>query len=411
MPRSQPAQKRLTDTTMNQEPTSTRAERRHWLFSIFANRNYRIVLLVLVVMLELFAIGFIRTHSWDSLVLILVSAAASSPLLLALLLLAQRRFNLSTMLFVLALVCVFLAVIVLPIRRERNLRIAAHQFEKLGVQARAESYWYKPDLPSLPAKQSPAWLKRLALVSSDLIDSEIRQVAFTTQEQVLGSVDYLSRCRNLKEIFVVNSIPNSSLRMLTQHLRDLDIRAFGIQAGAGAVNGPDLSALDRGPLEKLSIIHQDALASLAEVELLNLKSLTIGNIVAIGNSQAWEQFLGSANMSNVTSLGLHNCQMGDDEASKLAELSSLESLSIYGDRSLAEMGFVAQLPNLESLVLSAVRINDHSLTQLANATQLKSLYLGVSRTRFSNEALQRLKQSLPDCEISVLSKGRIEILQ
>jgi hypothetical protein len=370
----------------------------------------RTTLLLFAVVLELVAYSYVRSHSWDQSVLVVTLLAAGSPLLIALLLLAQRRFRLSTVLLSLAFFCVFLALIIVPIRRERNLRFAAHRFEEIGVRVSSTTSLGRSTQVTVVDQRSPDWLQRIAFVSSKLQDSEIQQITFETNEQVLASIDDLNRCKNLREVFVMNPIANSTLQRLIEELRFLEIKSFG--AGTSSTGQSlDLSAFNDSSLEHLSLVHYNALPLIAELNLPNISSIFVGGFSAIGNAAEWKHCLSSATLARVKTLSFQNCKLGDIETAELQRLQNLVTLAIQMDKSLADLSFVSQLENLENLRLVDVGIDDESLKQLESATQLKTLYLGMQKSRFADDALNSLKQSLPNCEIRILIQSRLEILK
>ena len=395
---------------MNLETRPINPKPRHWLMSVLADRRGRVALLVFVVVLELAALSFVKSQTWNRTLLVVSLCCAGLPLMIAVLLLAQRRIKLSTMLIVFALICVFLSLVVIPIRRERNLRVAAQRFEKTGASARTNTYFTKSKLLLTVNQPSPDWLKNIAFVDSKLQDSEIQQVIFKSNEQVMNSLDILNRCKNLREVFVQVPISNSALTRLAEEVVALDIRSFGASASP-LVKQVDLSAFDDSSLEHLSIAHPNALSSIAEIELPNIDSMFIGGICAIGNTDQWEHCLDSTNLTRVSTLSLHDCILGNLEAAKLGRLDNLVTLGIQTDKQLSDMAFVAGLKNLKNLNLVGVGINDKSLGQLESANQLATLYLGVPKKRFTDKALNSLQRALPDCEIQIIANGRRETLE
>ena len=70
----------------------------------------------------------------------------------------------------------------------------------------------------------------------------------------------------------------------------------------------------------------------------------------------------------------------------------------------AALPALAKLKNLEILDLSDTRVTDEGVAALAGMKQLRKLVLGSSirtDTLLRKDTLSRLRESLPDCEITV----------
>jgi hypothetical protein len=103
-------------------------------------------------------------------------------------------------------------------------------------------------------------------------------------------------------------------------------------------------------------------------------------------------------MADLEQLNLRRGLVGDELLKGIGPLPirylSLEATRITDDG----LPHLAQLTNLQELVLPETAVTDEGLAHLERLTHIDSIMLG--QTRVTVRGIERLKQSLPNCSIS-----------
>jgi Leucine-rich repeat (LRR) protein len=129
-------------------------------------------------------------------------------------------------------------------------------------------------------------------------------------------------------------------------------------------------------------------------ELPRLDALTLRRAPQL-SEPAWK---GLGNLASLRSLDLGDAQIGDEAAEHLSAMSGLRKLNLSGTRiTNATVEAIRTLTDLIELDLSRTAVTEDARESLAELTELRRLNLKDTALGF--QAVEQLRQSLPDCVI------------
>ena len=203
-----------------------------------------------------------------------------------------------------------------------------------------------------------------------------------------GDVPILKRI-TADEVAQQGTIVESAIQTLRRTKRDVIVDVAGLPiSDAGIAQLASLPAMRGLNLELCGQVTDEALRHLQTAENLRVLRLTGTNVTSAGIQHL-------AGLPHLTGLDLEVCeQVGDDCCESLANMSRLKGLVLkktgFEPLKITSYGLakLSDLTTLESLNLYGNRVDDDSLANIARLTNLRELDLSL--TAISDEGLARL---------------------
>ena len=298
------------------------------------------------------------------------------------------RYSMRTMLVAVTLLCLVLALVIVPAERQRRT------VRKIRASDPHSMVRYDFEVDGQAGRSSPAWLRRW------LGDDYFHRVVSTEIYLSRGDLtpDDLTNLPALKHLTTVRMpLADDGLQTLTR-LRNLE--SLSIYSD---------SITDRG-IEQLS--------SLTELELLNVNSnqvtgeglrplaalKNLRRLILRSNSITVDGLEAVARLSNLESLQLNSDSLTDECLKTLSGMEGLTGLTIDGrsgvrnappgvtDESLRH---IAQLSNLQTLSISSPGITDVGLAHLTTLRKLSKLSIAHSDAKYTEAAVIGLLTRIP----------------
>ncbi len=386
---------------------------RKWKFvSLLRQRWFRVSLLVLVCVFEVFLTYFLKRMGWlgaiDWGTQILVVAIILSPLLLAGLVIAGRNFRLSSMMIALTLIGVFLGFVMIPVNQEIRARTATQKFSDTGVQFGnqfgymsmqrfMETGEYK--LQSIERLPVAPWIDRVT--NNDLSmfrDREVGNVQLTSGqlESVKSAIHY---CENLDSFWLLGRWSENSFKDLAEAMNATHAKSLIIGDNRTRYDMPLKSLGKIESLENLALVGvKNGLEAFVNWNQKSVRHLSVDGMKSWGLEQ-WRAFCESENTGRLTSLTLHDA-IGNQEAAMLESLDSLKSLCLSKPNSgkISDLKFISNMPSLKFLQLNRAVSGEDWLGHLESAKQLEKIYI-FNCPEATIEKIEALRVALPNCEI------------
>ena len=215
-------------------------------------------------------------------------------------------------------------------------------WEEAGIEDYAID-WIDPDLESCMREVT-------GIRDRDIMLSDVWEIT-----ELDLSLTFMWNVHNLHDLTALGVLYN---------LQYLDVSFNKVEDISVLANLPNLVHLDLA--HNYNINDISSLADLTHLEFLDLASTYIDNISAL------------TNLKNLKFLNLDGVELINGDISPLADLTKLETLSVYRIHSLAPL---ANLTNLKSLYVGICTSEDEDISFLSNFTQLQRLslvYCGIS---------------------------------
>jgi hypothetical protein len=192
-----------------------------------------------------------------------------------------------------------------------------------------------------------------------------------------------------------------------------ELGAIVVMDGAGShVGSVNLSTIEDPDKLAAALVHLPALVNLTSLDasrtaikdrqlsafekLTGLRSLTLNNT---GVSDEGVPKL--AGLSNLQALYLVETSVSDACVNSVASLSNLHILDLSATKVTGNLEPVAELPQLEWLLLRGAKLNDDALPKLAACPRLKRLSL--EDAKYSPESIAELRKALPGLSVDATS--------
>ena len=384
--------------------------------------SVRLSLLIAVAVLEIGFIWFIRHFGWMESVNIgtqaLVVSTAALPLLLAGLLIFRRRFKLSSMLGVLALLAIFLGFAFRPVADARAARLPTKVLMEAEIEFKKKAYYWqiKNDRwqyreSRLEVAKTADWILRLMGDDAKLVTADqIQQVTIKTDIQLAPFGKIVQQLPNLQHVsFNIHTSVNefADRRSLLKELRMKDVSILNWSNWGQTVSDADLSWLQEcRSLRTLSVCDfQGAVEQISGFDNFTVEFLTFHLGPARTVELDWDAVCRRPVMQNVKHLQLSGYVLSQDSAQSLVQLKNLRSIQLY-DTGLANFDFLNDLPKLEMIEIDFATLSDQGLTGMKFNPSWKQITLHVPTT-VSLKAIESLRDLAPQAEyLSVNRAGQ-----
>lgn len=189
------------------------------------------------------------------------------------------------------------------------------------------------------------------------------------------------------------------------------------------ISGANIRSVELAGLKKLKVIDLDTCNQLETVELLNMDSLSyllvtgcsameifeIAGVPKLRKLNLWKvpKLKGSelrwiGRLTGLQELAVSSKQITDADLAHLKTLTKLRFLRLDSCEKLTGSGFshFQKFPKLRYLsVVDCPKLEKKALPHLMKLTQLRDLFITKGATFYTPKDLQKLKQSLPKCDI------------
>ncbi len=307
------------------------------------------------------------------------------------------RYSMRTMLVAVTLLCLVLALVVVPAERQRR---AVEKIRRLKYASFVTyDYQYRGDYDWGAELRGPAWLRRW--VGDDYFqDIVYAHVQLDRGDEL--TPDDLAALRGLRHLAALN-MPFADDGMLAlSRLKRLE--ALYLSS----------NKISDGGLEHLS--------TLTELKLLGVSSDQITGEGLIGLQVAGKlkwldvrsnrvTFRGMEAVAQLTSLerlSVHSDSLTDECLKPLSKLTSLRSLTIAGrdysadaPKGVTDAGiqYIVRLANLEDLKLISLDITDAGLSHLGKLQRLRSLDIANDQPMYTEDGIAALQDQLPNLRV------------
>ncbi len=228
---------------------------------------------------------------------------------------------------------------------------------------------------------------------------DVSEVNFSGDEKVQDSdLRRLKYLPELKSLTIGQFMTDDAF----QYLKFVpNLEQFRIGGGGYKITGTGLKYLKHVPhLKKLDIgghvaktddthlAHLRYMPKLVELDLSGLRKITDAGLVHLKH------------LKQLKILKLSSTKIANEGLAHLAPLLQLEVLDLHWYTKVTNPGLacLAKLKNLKNLNLAQTKIGDPGLVHLEALTQLEELDL--DGTKVTEKGVEKLQQSLPNCEIS-----------
>jgi hypothetical protein len=304
------------------------------------------------------------------------------------------RYSMRTMLLLVTVLCVLLALVIVPAQRQRR---AVEKIRGLGSWSRVV-YDYESEGPygGSVELRGPAWLRRW--IGVDYFQDVVRVQVFLSRGDEL-TPDDLASLPGLRSLDV-HDMPITDDGLLTlARLRKLE--GLSLQSNEITDRGLEqLSSLTE--LQRLGVTSDQVtgeglrpLAGRVNLQWLSLRSdgLSPGGLEVV------------AQLTSIQGLDLYSDNLTDECLKPLAGMKGLGGLTITGRSEMTDappgvtdlgLTYIAQLTNLGRLRISSPQITDAGLAHLTVLRKLKGLNIVHHQSVYTRAGVNHLKEQLPD---------------
>jgi len=382
-------------------------------FEFVTRKWFRVTMLIGIMLFEIALTWYLKTFGWletlDTGTQLLVLVVAGSPLILAAFIMFGKRFRLSSMLIAIGLISVFLTFVMQPVWRESQDRIATRALLDAQIFPKNKSYFLDVRSTSrgkpfeLEVKPTPGWIARMLGDKAQLLrDYEIVEVSLSNDSQIDQVGDLFSKCDSLRHINISSGVTNNGLKALVTKLKGTKTDSFFV-GDYGMIADIKLSHFDELQPKQLyiaNLLNPEAEINAADC-FSNLEHLSVLSDEQLTPDFDWEAILNNKKLQHVRSLYLlqQSRKIGRNEFAALAKWKNIENLLIGSDQ-ISNLDFVTELPNLKSLTITGLLLDEDVLNQLKKIEKLNRLEIFNCKTASPDfgKGLDRLKKALPGCE-------------
>ena len=378
-----------------------------WYF----RRNFRLVLLVSILIFELVFIRFIKQSGWlktvDLSTQIGVYALALSPLLIALLFLVRRQIKLSSLLIAMGLLAVFFSFAFKPVFEARSQKMVVFNLAKSGIEyensivlsskapSKAEITGHRPSFPP--------WVdlilgKKLAFFP---YPSEICSITVYNDEQLKSLKDV--QLPELKALHISSHVSKETINTCRNTI--LNFRPAFLNFGF-TKTPPQSTSVDIQWLEDAESMAQLALCdvigspnAVAALELPNLQWLAIEKKQGSEEIIGWDKFFQSPTIKNLHVLSLKGySSVTDRHAKLLSEITDIRVLYLL--TSITDYQFLNEMKALQSVFIDCPAIRDEDLLAWTLPDWITSGQINIPATTLP-ETLEQFKKNNPAVSVQL----------